>query len=374
MVDEMLKYQCPACGAPLHFSPEKQMLACDSCDSTFPKDLFKKDEPEEEKEMTKEEADAADQAVESHEKIDWRTESVASNKPAMENQTAIVCTSCGAEVISDGTTAATECVYCGNPVVLTENVTGVATPDFVIPFKIDKNQAKEKLLDFYKGKKLLPDAFRDANRIEKIAGVYVPFWLFSCKGSGDIRFRATKTKSWSDSNYNYTKTSYYAVERAGEIGFDKIPVDASKKMDDNYMDGIEPYNYDELAEFKSMYMAGYLADKYDVSVDESTARVNTRVVNSVEDNFKKTVTGYSSVTKTSSQIDMHGEDINYALFPVWMLNTKYNGEMYQFAINGQTGLVSGKLPIDKNKVTKYFLKTMAMVAVPIGLIAGIFFF
>ncbi len=363
MSDTMLKYQCPACGAPLGFSAEKQMLVCDSCDSEYPED-FIKEQADQDAQKEPAQGDTG--------KIDWNIEGYVREKEVVGEQAGFSCTSCGAEVVSDGDTVATECMYCGNPVVMTDNINGIVKPDMVLPFKIDKKQAEEMLKNFYKGKPLLPDAFTKNNRIAKISGVYVPFWLFSCTGSGSINFTATKVRRWSDSNYNYTKTETYDVLRSGNIGFDKIPVDASTKMDDNYMDGLEPFDYKDLADFSPMYMAGYFADKFDVGVQESSERANERVMSSLEEAFRQTATGYTTIFKNNSYVQMHGEDINYVLLPVWMLNTKYEGKMYQFAVNGQTGQVAGELPVDKGKLLKWRLGITLASMIPIALIAAWF--
>ncbi len=345
MTEDILKIQCPACGGPVHFDVDKQVIICDYCETTYPEDFFDKKE------------DAPEQVTEP---IDWKKAEVTKEDTTpepemMEMQSGFNCTSCGAEIVSDANTAATECMYCGNPIVMTNNVTGMVKPDFILPFKLDKKDAEQRLREFYGGKILLPSTFKSQNRISKIAGVYVPFWLFSGKGSGGMTFDARQVNTRVQGDYNVTTTRYYSARREGSAEFTKIPVDASTKMDDNYMDGLEPYNYDELKEFSSSYMAGFFADKFDVSVEDSTPRAKTRIINSTKDAMKATVTGYTSVGETSSSIDMTDESIHYALLPVWMLNTKYNGKMYKFAINGQTGKVSGDLPIDKTKRNLLFL-------------------
>ena len=60
--------------------------------------------------------------------------------------------------------------------------------------------------------------------------------------------------------------------------------------------------------------------------------------------------GYNSVTEEQSNISMNMKDVRYALMPVWVLSTRYKDQVYQFVMNGQTGKVSGKLPIDKKKM------------------------
>ncbi len=357
MSDTLLKYQCPACGAPLEFSAQKQKLFCESCESEFETEMFAPQQP-----ATGEPAAS----------IDWSVQGNVT-QPQPEAVAGFICKSCGAEIVSDGKTVATECMYCGNPVVMSDNVSGMVTPDVVIPFKIDKKQAEQMLLNFYKGKRLLPKAFTTGNRVSKITGLYVPFWLFSSKGEGDIKYTATKVSHWSDDDYDYTRTETYDVMRRGEIAFDNIPVDASTKMEDDYMDGVEPFDYSALTEFSPMYMAGYFADKFDVSVDECSERANSRVTSSLEDSFLNTVNGYTTVDKNSADINLQSEDIKYALMPVWMLNTKYNGKLYQFAINGQTGRVSGELPIDKGKLFMYRLGIFAGSFVPLLIILNLFF-
>ncbi len=358
MADTLIKYQCPACGAPLEFNPSIQMLHCGSCESTYPQDHFNKQ---------------SEQATEKlpPTKIDWNIEGYVKDHQTMGTQSGFSCTSCGAEVVA-GDTVATECMYCGNPVVITDNVSGVLTPDLILPFKIDKAKAQEILKDFYKGKKLLPSAFKDNNHVSKISGMYVPFWLFSCTGEGSARFEATKVREWTSGDYEYTETKYYSVDRAGSLGFDYIPVDSSKKMDDKYMEGIEPFDFKEIVPFEPMYMAGYFADKFDENVEESGQRATKRVIASLEDALKDTVVNYDSVTKEDSFIQMNGEDIKYALIPVWMLNTKFGDKTYQFAINGQTGEVAGELPIDKKKLWLYRIGIAVGSFIPIMAITSFF--
>lgn len=93
-----------------------------------------------------------------------------------------------------------------------------------------------------RGKRLLPKVFKDQNHIDEIKGIYVPFWLFDTDADADIRYRATKVRSWSDKNYNYTETRFFMVARSGNIGFTRVPVDGSTKMEDDLMESIEPFD------------------------------------------------------------------------------------------------------------------------------------
>ena len=269
-----------------------------------------------------------------------------------------ICQSCGGQIVGDETTAATSCPFCDNPVVMTEQLAGDLKPDLVIPFKLDKKAAVEALKKHYKGKVLLPNAFQDENHIEQIRGIYVPFWLFDTKADARIRYKATRVHSWSDSRYIYTKTSYYAVNRAGTLDFQQVPVDGSSKMEDALMESIEPFHYGDAVDFQTAYLAGYLADKYDVDVDTSQQRAAQRIRTSTEQEFARTVVGYSSVIPESSGVNLLGTSAKYALCPVWLLNTQWNGQKFTFAMNGQTGKMAGDLPMDKGKFIKWLLGIM----------------
>ena len=114
------------------------------------------------------------------------------------------CNTCGGEVVGDETLGATECPFCGNPVVMKGQFRGDLKPDLVIPFKLDKKAAIEALKKHYCGKKLLPKVFKDLNRIKEVKGLYVPVWLFNADAQGHVQYRATKVRTWRDRSEEHT--------------------------------------------------------------------------------------------------------------------------------------------------------------------------
>lgn len=338
-MSSVLEYKCPNCASDIKFDSGSQKFKCESCDAEFS-----------EQELN----EIHDFEENFGEGSEFKWESEKETGEEMSGMNEYVCQSCAAHLAVDETTAAGECPYCGSPVIMNGQLSGMNAPDCVIPFKLDKKAAGEALKAFCKGKPLLPSNFVNDNKIKEMKGVYVPFWLFDCDADANIVYDATKVRHWSDSNYNYTETRHYNVYRSGSIGFANIPVDGSSKMDDAYMDGIEPYNYGDMTDFNPGYLLGYMADKYDVSAEQSFPRAESRVEQSTQDAFRATVGGYTTVIPRMSNIKAEKGKYRYALLPVWILNTKYNGENYMFAVNGQTGKVSGKLPIDKKKFWLFF--------------------
>ena len=193
------------------------------------------------------------------------------------------CPSCGAQLICEETTAATSCPYCGNPTVIPEQFSGILKPDYILPFKLSKEDAVSALKQHYKGKLLLPKLFRDNNHIEELRGIYVPFWLFDGEAEGSANYMATTTRVFRHGDTEITETSFYEVQRAGTLPFSRVPVDASRKMPDDYMDSIEPFDYAGLKPFSTAYLPGFFADKFDVSIEESSSRADKRCRQSLSD-------------------------------------------------------------------------------------------
>lgn len=282
------------------------------------------------------------------------------------------CPSCGAQLMVDQVTAVTSCPYCGNNAVVPGQLSDILKPDYVIPFRFDKQAAIDALKGYYQGKRLLPNDFSDQNHIEEIQGVYVPFWLYSGEAEGDATFNARNIRTWSDSENNYVETDHYIVHRSGKMSFTRVPVDGSTKMPDAHMDAIEPFDYNEMEPFSVAYLPGFLTDRYDQGAKTCEKRANTRVANTCADKLRDTVTGYAEVDVASNSALMHLDDVAYALLPVWMLHTRWNDQDFLFAMNGQTGKLVGDLPIDKGKQIRMFLLIFLPLVIICAIIAYFF--
>ena len=338
---ELHGYKCPCCDGAIEFDSTSQNMKCPYCDTEFEVETLL--------------AYAQEQNSKPQENMTWDTTGSAQWQPGEEEGLRLyTCGTCGGEIVADETTGATECPFCGNPVIMSGQFAGALRPDLVIPFQVDKKTAIATLQNHYNGKKLLPKVFKDENHIKEVKGLYVPVWLFDTDADAHVSFKATRTRVWSDSQYNYTETSHYSVTRGGSLGFADVPVDGSTKMDDTLMESIEPFNLQDAVDFQTAYLSGFLADKYDVDAETSISRANERIKKSTEEAFADTVQGYTSVTPVNSSINLQNGRAKYALLPVWVLNTQWNGQKFTFAINGQTGKIAGDLPMDKSLHRKWF--------------------
>jgi DNA-directed RNA polymerase subunit RPC12/RpoP len=321
--------RCPGCGANLQFDAQTLQWKCQQCGGTYTRQDIQKI--------------AADSDLDTK-----------STEPQPE-LTVFRCHSCGAEMVTDANTTATFCVYCHNPGIIKSRLEGQFRPDLIIPFSKTKEDAIAAYNSLRKGKRITFKEFGNRENIEKITGVYVPFWLYDGYSHGHVSCNTSFSNSHRSGDYIITTTKTFKVERDADMTFQNVPADGSVKFDDNTMDSIEPYNFKELIPFNYSYLSGFLAEKYDVDASQDQTRAQSRMENSLMSNINATIGGLRS------NIDEHKtttfSQVKYALLPVWMLNTIVDGKTYTFAMNGQTGRMVGDIPISNVESLKYVIIT-----------------
>jgi uncharacterized Zn finger protein (UPF0148 family) len=322
----VLHHKCPNCGSDMVYDADSGKLACPSCRAEFDVDesagrLAPETEPE---------------TPETGETVAWH------------------CDNCGADLMALPETAATTCSFCGAGVVIAERVTGTRAPHYVIPFAISKEQAIKAFRKWCRNGLLTPRGFMTADRINSITGIYVPFWLYDLNSRVKVHATATKVRTYRRGDYLYTETSHYDVYRELDLHYEKVPVDASVKMDDAFMDRLEPYRYDGLKAFKTPYLAGFLAEKYQFTDDELLGRAKSKIRGFVESAIQSSLSGYTAVARTSEDIETRNEKSHYVLLPVWLVVYDYNNFKHNFVMNGQTGKIVGKPPLSRAKIAAWF--------------------
>ena len=338
-MSEVIQYKCPACGGAMEFDSNAQMMKCPYCDTVMDVETFNATQ------SASATTTAADLSSQEHYWEDTEAEHIH----------VYTCESCGGEILADDSTGATSCPFCGNQVVMKHQFTGDLRPDYIIPFKLDKKAAKEAYFNHIKKKTFVPSVFKDQNHIDEIKGVYVPFWLYDLEINSSVNYGATDVRTWITGDTKYIETSYFQGVIGGTLNFEGIAEDASTKMDDALMESLEPFNFAQAVPFNPAYLAGYLADRYDVTLNDRMKRAEERATASSESCFLAQVSGHHSVTPEGSDSVTTNASYLYALYPVWILNTTWKDEHFIFAMNGQTGKMVGNLPADMKKFWMYIL-------------------
>lgn len=337
----IITYHCINCGGPLKFNPEKQKYTCEYCLSEFT----------ETKLIDNEETGAA-----------------KAGDPFLYN-----CPSCGAEILTDETTAASFCYYCHNPVILSGRLSGEYHPDYVIPFSIKKEKAIDIFNSWMKRKKFTPKAFYNEEQIEKISGVYFPYMLYSCLAEGSLEAEADRLRVWVSGDKRFTETQTYKVQRQGAMPVKFVPRNALKKANKELVEGVLPYETQKLKPFSMSCLSGFFAERRDMGKEEFTEDVKAEIRTFAQDSIRNSIPSYDRVNIQSSQVSLKDEKWEYALLPVWTLtyHDETKNQMYYFTVNGQTGKVCGKLPVDKNKLLLLFAEIFFPVFIAL-LIVGYF--
>ena len=344
-----ISIKCPNCGGELVFDPKSQKYKCEYCGSDF-----ELNEIETEDTGTQEPSDSAETA--GFETAAESFEKTASDDPEAEAQesSAVVytCPSCGAQIVTDQTTAATFCYYCHNPVFLSEQLTGDFHPDQIVPFEIDRKQAEQHFLDFVHKKKFVPNAFFQKNQIEKLTGIYYPYWVCDAEVDGAVTAEGSKIRVFMAGDEEITETRIYRMERQGEVSLREITKHALKKSDRLLAEGVLPYDFSKAEPFHMGYLSGFYAEKRDIERAELEPEVRGEVENYTRDLLEDTIQGYTGVHIISDHIRPVQENWKYTLLPVWTVTYKgQNGKMYYYSMNGQNGKTFGELPIDRNKIS-----------------------
>lgn len=343
---KVLDNNCPLCGASIKYNPKLEKFKCEFCRGEFTLDDLKKHT-----------FNAATDKV--NEGINGDDTDYQVYK----------CENCGAEIVTDSNTASTFCLYCRSTAIIKNRLEGKFAPSKIITFKTTKEDAIKAFKGLKKGRLLIPRYFLSEENIEKIQGIYIPFWLFDIEVNGGINAACKRITSWTKGDMHYTKTDTYSAIREGNLSFNLVPVDGSTRFLDDIMNSIEPFDYKELKDYNHAYLSGFLSEKYDVEKDTASLDALKRSETSTTQEFRNSISGYTTVSVISNTLKGNLKSDYYALLPVWMVNVKYGKKYYLFAMNGQTGQFIGNIPIDKKKAVIYFLITFLITFILVILIS-----
>ena len=349
-------YNCPACGAPLTYGAEGGKLDCEACGNSFELEALEAMAP-----------------AESGGEVKFAAPESTFDAAESEQMQAYICKSCGAELLTENTTTATECPYCGSPTVLPDRIEGGVKPEKVVPFTVEKEAAQKQFDEYFKGKLLMPNIFLNTrNRISEMRRLFVPYWLFDCDARADIVYEAEKRRTERRGDWEIEHIRHYAVRRDAAMSFENIPVDSSEKLDNKITESIEPYDLSAAVPFQPAVQVGAMADPADVDAEACQERAVERVKTTISDAVRDTVVGYTNVYERSKNIQSEGGKVTPVLMPVWLITTEKENKTYTFAINGQTGRLTCDVPADKKKsallLGGVFAGLFALIAVILALI------
>ena len=322
-MSDVRQFKCPSCGAFLEYQPGQQLLACPYC-------------------AGKVEIGQLQQA---------QAEPQSGAQASQNAQTGMKeyhCQSCGAQIVTGETTAATRCYFCHNPVVLSDRLSGSFQPDWVIPFAIGREQAEKEFEKYLSKKRFVDKAVFSREQREMFSGVYYPYWLGEIEGSAALHGEGVRTSTSTQKDYIVTTRRYYQVDREGTLVFRNLFRKALKSNDRQLTDGIQPYTLSAMKPFDPSYLSGFLAETRDIDEQEAKADMLGEVKKYVRPLMVEGV--HSSNVNGECTFSPTRTAMRYVLLPAWVLTYKSGGQSYYYLMNAQTGTVCGRLPFKKGKL------------------------
>ena len=338
--------RCPSCSGFLTFDIASQMLRCRHCDSRF-----------------------------SAAEYDAVTNQGAAPVPEHpgKNQASVMkrsysCSSCGGAIFPGILSAVAECPFCGQKVTLADKITARETPDFIIPFKKDREFFREQYRDLLSRRHFIPRSFRAEAREESIMACYIPFWIYDVAAAGEAKASCEKIVKKGDRKWEHT---VFACAASGSREFQGIPGDGSREIPERETQSIEPFDIKDAVPFSPAYLAGLDARIASRNAKGSFNPVEKRVRTSL-DSFLIETEGYDACRITQRNYRITPVAVKYALLPVWRMETSWRGQVFSCAMNGETGKITGDFPAASRNIafaTLFFTALAMLVITELGFLA-----
>ena len=285
------------------------------------------------------------------------------------------CSSCGAEVVMDARESMTmNCPWCRHLLSMTDKIQNGAVPDLVLPFKIPREEAFEKMKMFLEDRHSFANSELVRNfKIENIRGVFLPYVIVDMlvdaklSGMGEQLTRTYTVGSGDDKEIRYD-ADLYRVERTFELEVDDLTIEASSKRlnhdrrvnTNNIISSIMPFDTENAVEWDPRYLRGYTSERRDLNIDELDRKAKNQTEDIMKYRIMDSITQYDrGVCWDIVRLNQKGVKWKTAYLPVWLFSIGVKkGDrtvLHYIAVNARTGETHGSVPVDLNKIIKLIL-------------------
>jgi|GEM_PF-249694 len=338
-------YTCPNCGASISYDIHEATLVCQFCGFTSRVDQRVIDA------STDQLLDASLPTERAHR---W-----------VESQSRLTCAQCGVVLLLPPGQTAECCPYCGaNHFITSSELKEIIDPQAIGPFKVDLEKAGESIKAWLGKGWLTPDDLAIKHGGMRLHPAYYPFWLF--EGTVEVPW-------FCDVNVGPSKAPQWEAHTGSQFeNFKDVLVPGLRKLPVDEITGIEPFDLVSLVEFSPDFLAGWPALTYDLPLADASLQARQAVVNDVKRTLSSLVeTTHPKRNFSTGAGKWSGMTYKLALLPVYMGNYLFQGKWYHLLVNGQTGKVSGKKPIDTLKITMLIVGGIIVITLLVVLLSFI---
>ncbi len=339
------------CGAKLKYNPGTDSLACEYCGQVHQFEV--------KKEVIQE--------------IDYVK--FLKNMGNAAPQTTVItikCQPCGATTTFEENVVASECAFCGAPLVAEkQKSTNLIQPKSVLPFKIDKRVASDQYRTWIAKLWFAPNKLKRNARQSIIFGVYIPYWTYDShtysQYTGERGTNYYETETYRDSDgkeqtRTVTKVQWSFVSGSVSENFDDVLVVASKSLPVKYADRLEPWDLENLVPYNNKYLTGFRAESYQIDLEKGFDVAKNKMDIIIRSAVRDDIGGDH---QRIHSLDTKFSDITFKhiLLPIWISSYRYNGKVYRFMVNARTGEVQGERPYSWIKITLAVIAAIIIIAI-----------
>ena len=339
--------KCPQCGATMDFDPSTGGLYCPYCDY---------------REEIKVENETGDKYAK---ELDFESAEYTGNCDWGAAKKTVTCKSCGAVTVYDALEVASECPYCGSNQVMEASDVKTLAPNGVIPFAVTEKTAGEKFISWLSKKWFAPKEAKLSAKAEAFKGVYLPFWTFDADTSSDYTGEYGIDKKVKRGEKEEIVTDWHSVRGHYNHHIDDELVEGTNTQNANTLRKIQPYDTNKAVVYKPEYLAGFAAERYAIGLKDAWEKAKGFIKDKLENLISEKIVEEHRADRTRNIVvrtSYSNITYKYVMLPVWISCFTYNGKVYQFIVNGQTGKVGGDYPISPWRVAIAVLIGIAIVA------------
>ena len=265
------------------------------------------------------------------------------------------CPACGAEVVlnTDEATSAS-CHWCRHILSANEKMPNGAIPDLVLPFKMTKEEAIEKIRDAVDLKSPTLDSdFRQNFKPEEVRGVYFPYMIIDLNSHWTSDGEAQKSVGEAThAPYEYEE---YLISREFDLLVDDLTVESSAGRlnqdtyvnSNNIINAILPFDTENAVAWNADYLRGFASERRNVDTNSLKEVVALQAGDVARRAIRESSPQYDrGVHWEHEHLKVNGSKWKAAYLPVWLYSYKAekDARIYYIAINARTGETVGCVP------------------------------
>ncbi|MCR1782475.1 TFIIB-type zinc ribbon-containing protein [Nocardioides carbamazepini] len=283
------------------------------------------------------------------------------------DQLTFKCEACGAEVVVDTAHALNaRCHWCRHTLNVNQQIPNGAVPDAVLPFRLTKDEAVEKIREFASKRRLFAHKrFKKEFVPENVLGVYLPYLVIDARaesqywGKGEVQTRRW-TEKQGDNNVTYYAADVYRLSRQVSFTVDDLTVEGSSERaqigpanTNNIINTILPFDTKNAVKWNASYLVGFTSEKRNLNVEAVKPLLEDQLLSIGRSQVRGSLGRFDrGVRWEQEQVDVGGSRWVSMYLPVWLYSYRQesNGLLHYIAVNARTGETMGSIPVSQPKL------------------------